>query len=226
LPESAVEKNAPVEEQPAVVQMDSEPKPQPAEPDQGVWTGRMAWAAVVVLPLFAYAGWLLSTADLRHPDNLTIADLNPFQIQAKAIYSEREGDAAVDSEPIEKDYTVALLESDEEVVTVSFTDPAGAGIPVRLKSAPKPAPPVNTYVATPQILAMRYHVVGGCFSELGNARGLVDDLRSKGYSAYILDHHKGLYRVTYGNYARRSEALKALRRVKNNEMEAAWLLVQ
>jgi cell division septation protein DedD len=69
-------------------------------------------------------------------------------------------------------------------------------------------------------------VVGGCFSELQNAHNLVDSLRAKGYAAYILDQHKGLYRVTFGNFTRRKEALDVLAEVKAREMQGAWLLVK
>lgn len=209
------------------------PMPQPvasSEPEESIeenrWPRRWAWAAVLTLPLLAYSGWLISTADLSRPANLTIADLNPFKSGQKALYAERNTVFEPAENFEESNSGAEWLNNESDVVKGSFTDPPGEGVYVRLKEASTPSIPVNTYVATPEILALRYHVVGGCFGELGNARGLVDDLRQRGYQAYILDHHKGLYRVTFGNYERRKDALTALRKVKNEEMQAAWLLVQ
>lgn len=188
---------------------------------------RIAWAAVLMLPLMAYSGWLISSADLSRPKNLTIADFNPFKSKA-AIYTPRSEDFLADSantaEP--NDRVVEALGTDDSVAKISFTEPAGEGVFVRVAEPAVVSAPVNTYVATPDILNMRYHVVGGCFKELGNARGWVDELRLRGHNAFILDQHRGLYRVTFGNFERRKQALDALREIKASEMEGAWLLVQ
>jgi cell division septation protein DedD len=85
---------------------------------------------------------------------------------------------------------------------------------------------INTYVATPELIAMRYHIVGGCFAEEDNAYKLVDELRAKGYPAYILDKRKGLHRVTFGNFEKRDVALESLKKIKAEEMDGAWLLVK
>lgn len=200
-------------------------EPEKSSEESG-WPRRLGWAAVLTLPLLAYSGWLISTADLSRPANLTIADLNPFNGGQKALYAERNTVFEPADEITASTSGTAWLDDEDDVVKGSFTDPPGEGVYVRLKAEVKSSPPVNTYVATPEILALRYHVVGGCFGELANARGFVDDLRQRGHQAYILDHHKGLYRVTFGNYARRSDALTALRKIKKDEMKAAWLLVQ
>ena len=86
------------------------------------------------------------------------------------------------------------------------------------------APAVNTYVAPKTIATLVFHVIGGCFGELGNAEKLVTRLRNKGYSAYIIDDHRGLHRVAYGSYVLRQEALTVLKAVKKEEQSEAWLL--
>lgn len=187
---------------------------------------RIAWAAVLILPLMAYSGWLISSADLSRPNNLTIADFNPLQSTAPVYTPRTEHFELTSEEPTEDDRVVETINSGDAVAVVSFTEPAGEGVYVRLAEPVAVSAPVNTYVATPDILGMRYHVVGGCFRDLANARGWVDELRSRGYNAFILDQHRGLYRVTFGNFDRRKEALNALREIKVSEMQGAWLLVQ
>lgn len=186
---------------------------------------RLGWVAVFMLPVLAYSGWLISSADITRPSQLTIADLNPFKGSPAAVYAERKEDIQPLSAEESADEVVEQLKSDERVVRVSFTDPGSGGVWVELKKE-ELALPVTTYTATPEILAMRYHVVGGCFGELKNARRMVDNLRAKGYPAYIYDYHKGLYRVTFADFHRRQEALEALRKVKEEELNTAWLLVQ
>lgn len=188
---------------------------------------RWIWAAAIALPFIAYGGWLLSSADLSQPANLSIADLNPFAPKEIPVHKARTAPFEWHEEPEAQNDIEALLQSDKEVVHIAFSEEDTASIAVRLKEpVATVAIPVNTYVATPEILAMRYHVVGGCFSELQNAHNLVDSLRAKGYAAYILDQHKGLYRVTFGNFTRRKEALEVLAEVKSSEMQGAWLLVK
>ncbi len=198
-----------------------------AQDGAGNRRARWIWAAAVVLPFLLYSGWLVSSADVLRPANLTIADLNPFAPKELPTYNAREHTFLWTDES-EDDPLLEMLDSEKEVVHIAFTDAsAEEGVPVRLRMpAPPPSPAVNTYVATPELLAMRYHVVGGCFAELSNAHKLVDQLRAKGFSAYVLDQHKGLYRVTYGNFPRRQEALDALRDIKRDEMPSAWLLVR
>lgn len=202
-------------------------KPAISEPEEKHHSRRWIWAAAIALPFLAYGGWLLSSADLSQPANLSIADLNPFGPKEIPVHKARTTPFEWHEEPEALNDIEALLQSDEEIVHIAFTEEDTAGIPVRLKEpVVVEAVPVNTYVATPEILTMRYHVVGGCFSELKNAHNLVDSLRAKGYPAYILDQHKGLYRVTFGNFARRREALDVLAEVKAREMQGAWLLVK
>lgn len=186
---------------------------------------RWAWAAVIALPILAYSGWLVSNADLSRPANLTIADLNPFGKNVPAVYEARTNTLSLDI--VSEDSGPFIPEADEAVVQLSFTEPPNnPGVYLRLREMPEVVSPVNTYVATPEILSMRYHVVGGCFGELDNAQGMVDELRAKGFGAFILDYHKGLYRVTFSSHTKRKEALSALKKVKSEEMDAAWLLIK
>ena len=74
--------------------------------------------------------------------------------------------------------------------------------------------------------AARYHVIGGCFKYLGNAKRLVRRLKKMGFDAQMTGQNKkGLYRVSYGDYAIRKNALKELTKVRDKHIRTAWLLV-
>lgn len=72
-----------------------------------------------------------------------------------------------------------------------------------------------------------YHIVAGAFREPSNADKKVEQLLAKGYDAQILGLNKwNLTQVSYASFATRSEALVALRNIKQNDSEDAWLLVK
>ena len=74
--------------------------------------------------------------------------------------------------------------------------------------------------------AARYHVIGGCFKYLGNAKRLVRKLKKKGYDAQMVGLSKsGLYRVSYGGHTTRKNALKELKKVRAKHIQSAWLFV-
>jgi len=73
---------------------------------------------------------------------------------------------------------------------------------------------------------LRFHVMGGCFSKLSNAKGLVRTLKSQGFKALLLGNYKNLHAVSFGSFATREEAINLLAQVRNGENPNAWLLVK
>ena len=73
---------------------------------------------------------------------------------------------------------------------------------------------------------LKYHVMGGCFSNKRNAEKLVKKLINKGYDARLLGEFKNLHAVSFGSFAADSDARDLLAKVKSNENKAAWLLAK
>lgn len=73
---------------------------------------------------------------------------------------------------------------------------------------------------------LRFHVMGGCFSQLSNAQGLVNTLLNQGYQARLLGEYKSLHAVSYASFAHREDAIRLLEKVRNHHNEDAWLLVR
>mgnify|MGYP003670997260 CR=1 FL=1 len=71
---------------------------------------------------------------------------------------------------------------------------------------------------------LKFHVVGGCFSNEANATKLVKNLQKKGFAAKMVGTFKNLYTVSYESFATREEAVVLLDEVKNTVNSAAWLL--
>lgn len=71
-------------------------------------------------------------------------------------------------------------------------------------------------------LSNQYLVVVGCFRSLDNADAYKNSISSE--KALVAGTFKGLYRVSYGAYANRSEALTAMRELRNSsKFKNAWI---
>ena len=72
-----------------------------------------------------------------------------------------------------------------------------------------------------------YHVVAGAFQFRENAQKKVDQLKSKGYNAYILGKNKwGLTQVAYESFYKVSDAYQSLADIRESDSKDAWLLVK
>lgn len=72
--------------------------------------------------------------------------------------------------------------------------------------------------------ALKYHVIAGCFGVENNATKMLKQLKKKGYDARLAGKSRsGLFRVAYGSYGTKVEALKALDEAKVSHNQNAWL---
>lgn len=72
-----------------------------------------------------------------------------------------------------------------------------------------------------------FHVIAGAFQIEDNATKKVEQLKKKGYNAYIIGKNKwGLTQVAYDSYADRYEAYKSLNAVRKADSKDAWLLIK
>jgi hypothetical protein len=62
---------------------------------------------------------------------------------------------------------------------------------------------------------MQYTIQAGAFSNVNNAARLEDKLAKSGLEPYYFLHPDGLYKVRFGNFASKSEALRTAERLRN-----------
>lgn len=71
----------------------------------------------------------------------------------------------------------------------------------------------------------KHHIVAGAFRVKANADRKIDQLKFDGYNAaYFGTNAYGLHVVTYESYAKASDALVALKKIKSTASKDAWLL--
>ena len=172
--------------------------------------------------------WVPMKTDLLK--NINYSDLNPFTKKIDAAYKSR---TIKTNLPITKNDlkdnnpSFHLNDENASIANISFTDNTSLPITVKLKEADtdKTAAAVNTRDETTSE-KQPFHLIGGCFKILENAKGFIDQLKRKNINASIIGQNNvGLYIVSCGNYSKREEAVEGLAQLKSTNPDA-WLLVK
>ncbi|MFH1319694.1 MAG: SPOR domain-containing protein [Bacteroidota bacterium] len=161
------------------------------------------WPALVAIPILFLIFWIPLKTNLLDDLSINYSAFNPFAGSRETLYLPRsEEERIIPDLPDEKD----PLES-------------------WLASATAPKEPVE---AAPKFSEeKKYHIIGGCFQYLGNAKRLMKKLKKRGFDAQIIGQNKrGLYRVSYGGFTTRKEAKKVLAKVRAKYIKSAWLFVK
>lgn len=178
--------------------------------------------AAAFIPIVLLLTWASSKTDLS--GNLNYANLNLFKSSEKAVYAVR--NTLPEFKSISgsnlKEQLISASE-DQTTIAVSFID-AEDPVIVRIKEKPTIVKPVSTYVETNNI-RLKYHIIGGCFSNKKNAVKMVKALKKKGFNAWVIGKRKGLWTVSYNSFATRKEAIESLTFVKVDNPKA-WILNQ
>jgi hypothetical protein len=184
-------------------------------------------AVAAALPILFYAYWIPMETDFIDTGKIQMADFNPIKTSPQRTYESR----ATDFEMSELPTTVSWedltnnLSDNVNVYNYKFDDELY--IPIQLDKTATQSPVEEAIVTdapvTNESISLPYHVIAGCFGVKANAENLVNDLIKDGYSASVLDLKGGLYRVTAGDFANRSEAKENLSTFKNDGF-SGWIL--
>ena len=73
------------------------------------------------------------------------------------------------------------------------------------------------------VIAAKYHLVVGCFSNINNAHRLVSKLNNQGHSSKIIgQNNRGLYMVTFDSYDSKSDARRD-QKVLSTSGVSSWI---
>lgn len=184
---------------------------------------RAYWpAAAILVALFSSTFFLNQRFDWVNRANINYSSLG-FEKGVSPLYSERASNLYLTTEEFEptdlnyKEAIVPYLISNKEKTNL-FVDNRKEDTKLKVDN--------TSVVEENRYEDLRFHVMGGCFSKLSNAEGLVEKLKKEGYDARLLGTYKNLYAVSFGSFARRKEATDLLEAVKSSENSAAWLLIK
>lgn len=103
-------------------------------------------------------------------------------------------------------------------------------VPIPVTDEPKKEPaaevaPVESH--SPEESTVYYYIIAGAFQDPNNAASLLERLRSKGFDARMAGRTKsGLFRVCYGQYVDKNQAIQNLEKIQLNENPDAWMFVE
>ena len=171
---------------------------------------RKIWPVAAAILLLFVMGWLSFQMNAFKGLHLNYSEINPFSAIEPALY---------------KSHTAFRIEKERRDVALPRPYVPSDPVEAWLNAIPKePAPIINN---SPNKEIKKYHVIGGCFEFKLNARKLIKWLKKKGFEPQIVGRNRrGLYRVAYGSYATKSEALIVLNDIKNSHIKSAWLFVE
>ncbi|MDX1650975.1 MAG: SPOR domain-containing protein [Brumimicrobium sp.] len=183
-------------------------------------------AVAAIIPVAFYGFWIPMNTDVLQSGIIYKSDFNPFSQKENAQYEYNEDrnkltiDEVGDIESLES--LTKKLSPDTRIFSYPLDE--DLYVPVKLnKSERKIESSTETVRSENMSSEKRYHLITGCFSEKENALSMVEDLKSKGYNAFIVDYNKGLHRVSAGQ-SENSKDLQDLRQELKSANVSSWVL--
>lgn len=184
------------------------------------------WPAAAALCLVFASAWLLNT-------RFDWVDTGNIEYSSFRWSSSSEGKYKATSLNVEEEELLLPVPKSYEAIEegvfpyVSFDGEKAKYLFVEVEDEKRLTEIDNTYVKeASSSKSLVYHVMGGCFSSISNANGLVEKLQGQGFDARLLGTYKELHAVSFGSFATRDEALSLLEKVRNYNNPDAWLLVK
>jgi hypothetical protein len=207
--EKAAEQPVPPKTEPVIIRMDTESASTTEKSKSPVWKLAVAAASI---PVIGYLAWLaIGTPLIKDRSQFHYSDLNPFATKVCTQYQPR-GPVQGSNEVV--DESIRILETDDHML-------------IQLQHAPDKTLVVSLVEpvkkTAPQQGELRYHIIGGCFSQEENAARMVSTFRQRGSNASIIDKKGALSRVSVASFATRKEAADALASIQQ-DIAGAWLL--
>lgn len=178
---------------------------------------KYAVAAAVILPVMFYTYWIPMKTDFLNTGKIQMSDFNPFNNQSGSVYEKRESAFKLDLTTDWKTWEELTSGLPENVAVYNYELNDETYVSVRVKDDSL-VTNTNAFVAKGS-----FNLIAGCFSVESNATNFVTELNRKGYSAGIVDHNKGLYRVSAGSFNSEAQAESALDKFENDGF-SGWIL--
>lgn len=184
-------------------------------------------AAAILLPIGFYSLWIPMKTNVLQSGIVATQDFNPFTAQPQADYTKL-ANTDVNFEQVEytPDWETLTQDLPKEVEVFSYKFDEDFYIPVRL-SQPEVAITTDVVIEKNEVSSdqreANIHLIAGCFGQKENADAFVAKMNAQGYSAFILDFHKGLHRVSVVQATSKSIA-KQKRSELTTAGHSSWIL--
>lgn len=199
-------------------------------------------AVAALLPMAFYSFWIPMKTNFLESKVLYLEDFNPLQNnldKASVYYKDSLHDVSMLA--VEKDPTFSVLMNQLEEGKSTFVFPITEdryfhvtnriSAPI-LKNENTTSTPIakvehsNTTKiesSSVKIKEKGFHLIAGCFGDAKNAQKQVEELKSQGFDAFIVDQNKGLHRVSAAFSKSRNDLEAKRTKLKSNGINA-WVL--
>lgn len=187
------------------------------------------WTVLAALPLSLLMLVAPINSNLLNGISIDYSNLNPFSNKDKAAYQVRTPASFAE---VPNASAINLFDVPDTLNTIQINlleeyDPEYSGNPgiwVNLEEIA--TAPENTKGFEAKKTVNRFYIIGGCFEHPENAKSLMSELKVKGFTPSIVDHNRGLTRVSYKSFSSKDEAIHALAKIKSDHNPNAWLLIK
>lgn len=193
-------------------------------------------AAAAFLPIAFYSYWLPMKTEVLQSGIVLKTDFNPFAKKTGLQKYNPDLSPKIESNKIEdvKSVYTIMDELPEGVDSYTFSLDEYTHYTVYKKEETKSTQKnvealedlTTLAVERPELggnKSFKKHLIAGCFSEEDNAHSLIRTLKEEGLNAFVLDVHKGLYRVSAVQSNSRKEIIKNKKKLKQSGINT-WLL--
>lgn len=192
-------------------------------------TKSKAWryvAAACLLPIAFYSFWLPVKTDVLESGMISLKDFNPFYHSQEGIYKRTTLSLEVTKEEyISLEQQLEGLAEDVQVYSYQYDEDLYIPIRIDRDAAPmnQPQPQEEKTPEPVQQTSGGFDFIVGCFGSQENADKLVENLRSKGFEAYVVDVKNGLRRISAGNVGSKSQLQSLIENAKSQGFDG-WVL--
>jgi cell division protein FtsN len=182
---------------------------------------RMAWAAVITIPLFVAGLWFIFNYDHVRLHATQYSGLVSFfksEPQAQPVHETAPASEAATQ--VTADASGSHHET-PDLATVEDTsgEQLNQGKIAEAMTAPAATPSCPT--AVPE---KAYHIIIGSFEDKINAQELAGRMGRAGWNALVVESRRGMYRVSIASYVNKEEALEKLYKIRDEQNPGAWLI--
>ncbi len=196
--------------------------------------------AAALLPICFYTYWIPMKTRALESGIISVQDFNPFHTSGEGLYKTEKLDLRINPLPFDSDLDQILRSLPSDVAVFSYPLDSDVYVPVKVREIKKVKANTLTTVSPKTISSPKKqantekpkevvqsrangHLIVGCFSTEANANKLINELKQKGFNAYIVDVKNGLHRVSACNSNSDSVMNKAKEKLSPLQI-SGWVL--
>lgn len=162
-------------------------------------------AAAFLIPVLFYSLWIPMKTDVLESKIISFQDFNPFHKKEQAVYTQESVSNLIENQTEENaslEKQLETVESNERIYSYNLTEDTY----LLVKREDEKYTELSTNKKDKPIhLINSFNYIVGCFSDESNAQNLVNELKAKGFNAFIKDKKGNLSRVSIGAVASENE---------------------